>query len=372
MLKCVTCGGIISLTSTVSDSRTALSSATTTSSTHHRVVPLTLSLATSGQQSSTQRTTVLPATVNVAMTRAGGGAHTTGVPALLRISSSGAVVGGTVLYPQPQATFIKAEDTSSKQKKDVGSMSAQGSSQVRRTLTQRASRGPVNVNLALPANVLASINSDSAVLRASNSAPNSPRAQQAQTIDGGGKTSQSSTNPKTFSLNLSQLNTSQGSLFMTNTYATTGQVNQVVNAGRLTIAGNMLKLGNTLLHVALPPNTRQASAATSGAQTTASGENALLVSDGNLILTAMDDNKRKRTKSVLDQGNLKSDIKTTLTSPTVKRPATTVEDGSANHTVLGSSTRTDTVVSSSALEPLSAANSSSVKSSKSSRPMEVT
>ena len=378
--KCITCGSSISFTSSTSDSRPSTSTALTTS-THHRVVPLALSLATTQHQSTAQRTTVLPATVNVSMTRAGGGSHTAGVPALLRISSSGAVVGGTVLYPQPQAAFIKTEDAS-KSKKDMVAManisSSNATSQVRRTLTQRTPRGPVNVNLALPANVLASINSDSSALRASHSAPNSPRSHQSQTVESGGPGKASGAgvgNQKTISLNL--MNASQGSLLVPTSYANTGQVGQVVNAGRL-ITGNMLKLGNTLLHVALPQSTRQSSATSSGAPTTAS-DNTLLVSDGNLILTTMDENKQKRSRTVTEQLNLKSELRpmtlTTLNSSAKRASHATVTDVSANHstTISHGSTQTTESREPTTMEPLSVTtNTVSVKSSKSSRPMEVT
>ena len=361
---------------------TATSGAT---SAHPRVVPLALSLATTGHQSASQRTAVLPATVNVSMTRAGG-SHTAGVPALLRISSSGAVVGGTVLYPQPQAAFIKTEEGTTKTKKDMVAMANISTTavqnQVRRTFTQRGTpRVPVNVNLAVPANVLASISGgDTSALRASQSAPNSPRSNQAQSNDNSGTvkaTVQTSGNPKTISLNL--MNTSQGSLFVPNTYATTGQVNQVVNASRLTIAGNMLKLGNTLLHVALPQTTRQSLATSSGAHTS-SNENTLLVSDGSLILTTtMDENKQKRTKA--DSTNFKSDLRpvtlTTLNSSVKRSSISTVDTLSSNHSSqisLSTPARVDPPGVSTSFEPLStvASNTVSVKSSKSSRPMEVT
>ena len=344
------------------------------------MVPLALSLATTGHQSTAQRTTVLPATVNVSMTRAGGGSHTAGVPALLRISSSGAVVGGTVLYPQPQSAFIKTEDgTAVKSKKDMVAManlSTTGAqSQVRRTFTQRTPRG--HVNLALPANVLASISSgDTATLRASHSAPNSPRSHPTPSNDNSGSSKGIVQNPKTISLNL--MNTSQGQVFVPNTYATTGtaQVGQVVNTGRLTIAGNMLKLGNTLLHVALPQTTRQSLATSSGAQTSSS-ENTLLVSDGNLILTTMDENNQKRTK--VEASNFKSELRpmtfTTINS-SVKR-VSTVDTLSSNHSSqisLSTASKVETGVATTSIEPLSTVttNAVTVKSSKSSRPMEVT
>ena len=380
--KCATCGGIISLTPSTSDSKPNMGSSTNVSSSSHpRVVPLTLSLATSSHQPAPQRTTMLPATVNVSMARAGVGSHTTGVPALLRISSSGAVVGGTVLYPQPQAAYIKTDDSSatSKAKKDVISMSTLATSggltsQPRRTLTQRTARGPVNLNVALPANVLASINNDASSLRAPHSAPNSPRSLQNHPADGGGQTKPvpTSNNPKTISLNLSQLNASQGSLFMSNN---SGQIGQVVNAGRLTIAGNMLKLGNTLLHVALPPSTRQ-SATSSGAQ---GSENTLLVGDSNLILATMDENKQKRVKASTEPSGFKSElIPMTLTTlhSTKKNPTTTVDDAS-NHSAqvsLSSSSRTEPSSSAVSVEPLASVttNTVTVKSSKPTRPMEVT
>lgn len=354
---------------------------TTNKLTQPRVVPLTLSLATSAHQSTGQRTTMLPATVNVSMPRTGTGSHTAGVPALLRISSSGAVVGGTVLYPQSQATYIKTEDSStSKGKKDLVTMSSIATSgavasQSRRTLSQRAGRGPVNLNLALPANILASINNDSSNVRALQSAPNSPRSLQNHPGDVSSqtKTGPTSNNPKTISLNLSQLSASQGSFLMSNN---SGQLSQVVNAGRLTISGNMLKLGNTLLHVALPQTTRQ-SATPSVSQ---SAENALLVGDGNLILATMDENKQKRTKSSTEQSNFKSDlIPMTLTTlhSSKKNPVTTVEETSSNHSaqvVLGSSAKSEPSSSAVSVEPLAAVttNTVTVKSSKSSRPMEVT
>ncbi|XP_076824036.1 uncharacterized protein LOC143470058 [Clavelina lepadiformis] len=356
-LKCATCGGLVTLTSTLTDSRT---------------YPTTL--GTSGQQrvmTSTspainQRTTVLPATVTVSMSRAGL-THTTGVPALLRISS-GSVGLNTVLYPhtQPSRTTDNQPIRSSQSDLAAGTNAA---IHARRALPgQRAQRGAVNVNLALPANVLATLSNDaSAGTRGTQSAPSSPKSSQNQTNEGNnGPLVKGSrvANARTINLNLGSLASPQAAPLIGASYASSSQV---VNTGRITIAGNMLKLGSgALFSVSLPQSTKPVATAAS----TSSSDGMLVAEDGSIVLSKLDDLKRKNKKAA-EASNSAPDVKS-ISSLSVKKA-----QGDRNHTVqinIGSSPGAEVASQPKAHEPLTThpPNTAPVKSSKSSRAMEVT
>lgn len=318
--KCVTCGGIVSFTTSVTS---ALADSVEAGTNRPLTLPVNLSVATSAMTASSahhQRTTVLPATVTLSTSKA----HSAGVPALLKISGAGSVVGGTVIYPQQSA---KADD---------GKMAPDTVVDPRRTVVgPRSQRGAVNLSFALPATLLTSIKNEAQnQARATQSAPSSPRTTVVQMVPadgagGNGVQSKKASQAKTISLNLGSLVSSAQP-----------SSNQAHNAGRITIGGNVLKLGGSIFPVTFNPTTRssQTVLATPGVSVAA--------------------------ESVVD-----------------KAPKTAPSSGGGgpsepiNHTVqidIGTPPSSDSPVQSAIETGTAAATSVPVKGSKSSRPMEVT
>ncbi|XP_078494525.1 enhancer of polycomb homolog 1 isoform X1 [Ciona intestinalis] len=212
--KCVTCGGIVTATPSVTNTRTTsfkCSSSETTprTSTFH------------------PRTTVLPATVTLTTPR--GGNHPPGVPALLRISGSGAMMGNTVIYPQ------LADDA--------------GKHPVTVATTPTSRRGNRSLNVALPASMLTSFKTEVSGFRATQSAPSSPKS---LPHDGSnGTVLPTKRGSKTISLNVG------------NTVSST--IGPALSGNRITIARNKLKVGGgAVFSVALPTNKTISTAPTSG------------------------------------------------------------------------------------------------------------
>nr|CAB3242834.1 enhancer of polycomb homolog 1-like [Phallusia mammillata] len=227
--KCVTCGGLVTFTNNVTTTRTRTPDTAMVTSGQQRglTLPVTLSVATTSLHTSSQaqRTTVLPATVTVSASKAG-------VPALLKISSTGSVVGSTVIYPQPQSR--SADDVKTLLEGD------------KKAARSQRSAVNLNVNFTLPPNVLASIKSETPSVggsRNSHSAPSSPRSAVVHMLppDVAPKKTSSS---KTISLNLV---TSSSAPSMTSSPQ---------EGARLAIGGNVVKLGSSLFTLTPSTNTK--------------------------------------------------------------------------------------------------------------------
>lgn len=373
--KCVTCGGIVTYTQTDMRTTTVLTKQSTNhdnvttnclpnNSSYQQQQPLTIPIATatSQQQPTTfhmnnsnqqQHTTVLPATVTVSTSR-GGGTHTTGVPALLRINSSGTVLGGTVLYPQQQAANSPAAESTS--------------INVKKSFVAGQHKGNRNLNLALQSKMLASIKTErsaSGQPRMTHSAPSSPRTSHNNSEHNAAKPLRTST-AKTISLNFSNL-VSSGAAYIPNSG------HQMINSaggGQIAIAGNMLKLstGGALFSVALPQMTKASSSA--GNNTTVVASNSmvnLVASSNNPIVKTEKSSPKPLLKNNAEGGShertaVKTVVKTDLDKADSVPPI--------SHSVDVDSPPTTSVVDSIVVSV--AKNTAPVKSSKPSRPMEVT
>ena len=305
-------------------------------------IPVSLSTATSQAfHLNNQHTTVLPATVTVSTSR-GGGTHTTGVPALLRINSSGTVLGGTVLYPQ-QSNSTDAPPINMKKSFVAGQHKG------------HRSAGSLNLNLALQSKMLASIKNERSTSgpRMTHSAPSSPRTSSHHSHDNALKPVRTS-NAKTISLNFSNLVSSASYI------PNSGQV--INSAGQIAIGGNLLKLssGGALFSVALPQMTK---ATSSGSSTNEVSSNNLvnLVASNPIIKT-----EKPSSVPVMPLNNMDGSHERTG----VKNELSKTDGVSLSHTVDVDSPPTTSVVDSIVVSV--AKNTAPVKSSKPSRPMEVT
>lgn len=385
--KCVTCGGIVTYTQTEMRTTTVMSKTTN----HDNVtnclpnnsqyqqqqpltIPVSLSTAASSQQQQQafhmnnnqqqQHTTVLPATVTVSTSR-GGGTHTTGVPALLRINSSGTVLGGTVLYPQQSGSG--AEPTSINMKKSFVAGQHKGN---------RPAAGNLNLNLALQSKMLASIKSEqrssSGGPRMTHSAPSSPRTSSHHSLEHASVKPVRTSNAKTISLNFSNLVSSASYI------PNSGQMISSAGGGQIAIAGNMLKLssGGALFSVALPQMTKAPSTSGSSNTTEVASNNLVNLVASSPVVKAEKPPPPSTTTTVPVMTLKSADGPHDRTAAAVKAAVKNDVDKAADisvpmsHSVDVDSPPTTSVVDSIVVSV--AKNTAPVKSSKPSRPMEVT